>query len=102
VGGVGSVEHDSPLGPDLFGPPVVDIGGGVEADPGVAVVGVIPAEEPPAERQGVLVAAEPLGELGPILRPGLLAGGGPASESSTLDRSWVGRNDQGVLNAWNV
>jgi hypothetical protein len=27
VGGGGSVEHDSPLGPDLFGPPVVDIGG---------------------------------------------------------------------------
>jgi hypothetical protein len=39
----------------------------MEADPRVAVLGVVPAEEPPAERQRVFVGAEPVGELGSLL-----------------------------------
>jgi hypothetical protein len=50
-----------------LGPVVVEGGGGVEADPGVAVFVVVPAEEPPAERERILVGAEPVGEFGPIL-----------------------------------
>src|SRR4029453_19522080 len=42
-------------------------GGVVEPDPGVAVLVVVPAEEPGAEGVGVLQAAEPVGELGPVL-----------------------------------
>jgi hypothetical protein len=45
----------------------VHIDGGVEADPGVAVLLVVPTEEPGAEAMRVLEAAEPVGELGPLL-----------------------------------
>jgi hypothetical protein len=38
---------------DELGAAVVDIGRGVEADPGVAVLVVVPAEEPGAEGVGV-------------------------------------------------
>jgi EamA-like transporter family len=54
VGGVGSVQYLGPLGSDQLGPPEVDVGRGVEADPGVAVVVVDPAEEPGAEGVDVL------------------------------------------------
>jgi|SRR5215218_2691194 hypothetical protein len=67
MGGVGGVQHRGPLGLDELGSAVVDIGGDMEADPGVAVLGVVPAEEPGAEAVGVLQATEPVGELGPVL-----------------------------------
>ena len=67
VGGVGGLQHPGPLGADLLGPAVVEVGGGVEPDPGVAMLGVVPAEEPGAEAVGVLIGAEPVGELGPLL-----------------------------------
>ena len=54
MGGVDGVQHPGPVGSDQLGPAVVDIGGGVEADPGVAVFVVVPAEEPGTEGVGVL------------------------------------------------
>ena len=62
--GVGAVENDGSLLAHSSGSPVVDVGGGVEPDAGVAVVVVVPVEEPAAEGVGVGVAAEPVGELG--------------------------------------
>ena len=47
---------------------VVDIGRGVHPDPGMAMILVVPAVEPCAERAGVLEGAEPLGEVGPVLQ----------------------------------
>ena len=57
----------------MFGSAVVDIGGGVIADAGVAVVVVVPAEEPSAVGVGVLVAAEAVGKVGPVLEGAELA-----------------------------
>ena len=68
VGGVGLGEHGGPLLADGVGVPVVDVGGGVHADPGVAVGVVVPGEEPDQERAGVFEAAEPVGELGSVLQ----------------------------------
>ena len=67
MGGVGGIEHGGPLRLDGFSPTVVDVGGGVEPYAGVAVLVVVTGEEPHAEGVGVLVAAEPAGELGPVL-----------------------------------
>jgi hypothetical protein len=39
--GVGGAEHVSPLGPDEFGAAVVEVGGGVQPDAGVAVLVVV-------------------------------------------------------------
>ena len=41
VGGVGLGEHGGPLLADGVGVPVVDVGGGVQADPGVAGGGCV-------------------------------------------------------------
>jgi hypothetical protein len=46
----------------LVGAAVVDVGRGQQPDPAVAVLDVVPAEEPLAEPTGVLDAAEPLRE----------------------------------------
>ena len=54
---------------------MVDVGGGVEADAGVAVLVVVPAEEAAAEGVGVLIAAEAVGELGAIFHGAELAFG---------------------------
>ncbi len=45
VGVVGGGEHVGPLGLDGRGPAVVDAGGGVQAEPAVAVLVVVPGEE---------------------------------------------------------
>src|SRR5215213_7796701 len=71
--GVGGGEHVSPPGPHHLGAAVVDVGGGMEPDAGVAVLVVVPAKEPAAEGVGVLEAAEPIGELGPVFHGAKLA-----------------------------
>ena len=53
----------------------MDVGGGVKPDTGVAVVVVVPVEEPLAVAVGVLEAPEPGGEVGPILEGPELAFG---------------------------
>jgi hypothetical protein len=67
VRGVGAGQDLGPSGPDGVGAAVVDVGGGVQPDPGVPVLVVVPAEEALAERPGVLDAAEFLREVGPVL-----------------------------------
>jgi hypothetical protein len=67
VRGVGRVEDLASPVPDELGAAVVDVGGGVKPDAGVAVVVVVPAEELLAVGVGVLEAAEAGGEVGPIL-----------------------------------
>lgn len=67
-GGVGGVEDDGALLADSLGSPVVKVGGCVEPDAGVAVLVVVPAEEPAAVGLGVFEAAEPVGKSGPYLR----------------------------------
>ena len=51
----------------IGGLPVVDGGGGHQADPGVAVLVVVPAEEAAAELARLLDRLEALGELGAVL-----------------------------------
>ena len=67
VGSVSGVQDEPALSPHELGPAVVDVGGCVEADPRMAVVGVVPAEETPAEGVGVLEAAEAARELWTVL-----------------------------------
>src|SRR4029450_552281 len=55
---------------DLLSAAVVDVGGGQQRDPAVAVLEVVPAEEALAERSGVLDGAEPVGE-GRVVLEGL-------------------------------
>ena len=64
---VGVGEDVGAGGPDRAGAAVVHVGGGVQPDPGVPVIVVVPAEEDLAERSGVLDGAEPVGEVGPVL-----------------------------------
>ena len=58
VGSVGGVEGLGPLGPDLRGGAVVDRGGRVQPDAGVAMNMVVVLEEVGAECPGVLDGAE--------------------------------------------
>ena len=58
VGGVGGVEDGLAVGADGGGAAVVDVGGGVQGDAGVAVVVVVVVEEPVAEGSGVIDAGE--------------------------------------------
>jgi hypothetical protein len=64
--GVGAVEGALAVGSDLGGGAEVDRGGGVHADPGVAVFVVVGGEESFAERPCVGEGAEPVGEVGHI------------------------------------
>jgi hypothetical protein len=68
VGGEGSVQDGGSGAGDLLGAAVVDVGGGEQRDPAVAVLGVVPAEEAPAEGAGVGDRAEPVGKVGWCLR----------------------------------
>jgi hypothetical protein len=45
VGVIGSVQDDGPGVADVAGAAVVDVGGGVQADPGMAMIVVVPGEE---------------------------------------------------------
>jgi hypothetical protein len=55
-------------GADEFGAPVVHVGGHVQAYAGMAMIMVVPAEEPVAEHPRVLDAAEAVGEVRPVLQ----------------------------------
>jgi hypothetical protein len=65
VGEVGGVQDLGAAGPDGCRIAVVDVGGGVQAEPAVAVVVVVPAEEFLAVRPGGLNRGEPGGERRP-------------------------------------
>ena len=67
VSGVGAVERGLALRTDLDGGAEVDRGGGVHADPGMAVIVIVGVEESVAERAGIGQTAEPLGEVGHVL-----------------------------------
>jgi hypothetical protein len=62
VGCVGALQHRASRQGDLLRAAVVDVGGGQQPDPRVAMLEVVPAEEPLAEAAGVLQRAEPVGE----------------------------------------
>ena len=68
VGGVGGVEDLGALGPDGRGVAVVDVGGGVQAEPAVAVVVVVPGEEFLAVRPGGLDRGESRGKRRPVFQ----------------------------------
>ena len=67
VRGAGVTEHAGALVADCFGGAVVDVGRGVQAEPGMAVLVVVPAEEGLAVQPGGLDRAELAGEIGPVL-----------------------------------
>jgi len=67
VGGVGGVQDLGALGPDGGGVSVVDVGGGVQAEPAVMMLVVVPAEESLAVRAGGLDRGEPGRERRPVL-----------------------------------
>jgi hypothetical protein len=71
--GVGAIEDDGSLLAHESSSPVVHVGRGGEPDPGVTMLVVVPTEGPAAEGVGVLEAAEPVGELGPVLEGAELA-----------------------------
>ena len=66
--GVGGVEYAGALIADCLGEAVVDVGGGMQAQPGVAVFIVIPTEEVLTVQSSFLDQAEPAGEVGPVLQ----------------------------------
>ena len=68
VGGVGGGEVVRPGGLDGLGTAVVDIGGGVQAQPGMAVFLVVPGEEDLAVCPGGLDRGEAAGEARPVLQ----------------------------------
>ena len=67
MGGVGGREHPRPLELDDLGAAEVDVGRGVEANPRVAVLVVVPMEEALSERPAILERAEVVRELGAVL-----------------------------------
>ena len=68
MGGVGGGEDGGPGGLDICGPAVVDVGGGVQAEPAVTVLVVVPAEEVLAVGPGGLDGGEAAGEAGPVFQ----------------------------------
>ena len=65
--GVGGVQDACAIGVDGVRLAVVDGGGGHQADPGVAVLLVVPVEEVAAERACVVDRVKAGGERGPVL-----------------------------------
>jgi len=68
VCGVGGIEHACAVVPDCLGQAVVDVGGGLQDQPGVAVFVVVPTEEVLAVSSGVFDRVKPAGEVGPVQR----------------------------------
>ena len=68
VFGVGGVEYAGTLVADGLGQAVVDVSGGMQAQPAVAMFIVIPTEEDLAVQSSFLDRAEPAGEVGPVLQ----------------------------------
>jgi hypothetical protein len=65
---VGGIKDALALGVERLRLAVVDDGGGHEADPGVAVGVVVPVEELPAERPGLVDVLEAVGDLRPVFQ----------------------------------
>ncbi len=68
MSGVGGVEHAGALLAGDGGGAVVHVGGCVQAQPGVAMLVVVPAEEELAVPTGGLDRVEPVGEVWPVLQ----------------------------------
>ena len=68
VGGVRGIEHAGPLLAGDFGGAVVNVGGRVKCQPGVAMLIVVPREEVLAVHARRLDRGEPAGEVGPVLQ----------------------------------
>src|SRR3954453_18523607 len=68
VCGVGGVEYAGALVTDCLGEAVVDVGGGMQAQPGVAGFIVIPTEKILTVQSSFLDRAEPAGEVGPVFQ----------------------------------
>jgi hypothetical protein len=68
VFGAGGVEYAGTLVADCLGQTVVDVGGGMQAQPAVAMFIVIPTEVDLAVQSSFLDRAEPAGEVGPVLQ----------------------------------
>jgi hypothetical protein len=88
MGGVRGGEHLSAGVIGVLGLAVVDDLGGQQADAGVPVLGVVPAEEVPAEGPGLLDRGEAVREVGPVLE-GLELGLGERLSFETCGREWV-------------
>ena len=67
MSGVRGSEHTFALDLDAVGVAEVDGGWGVEAEPGVSVLVVVPAEEALAERAAIFDGAEPSRKLWAVL-----------------------------------
>ncbi len=67
MGGVGEIQYSSALFSDQLRSAIVDIGRGMEPDARVAVVVVVPGEEPTTVVVGVLEGPKALREVRPIL-----------------------------------
>ena len=67
MGGISGVEDEPALGPHELGPAIVDVGGCVKTDAGMAVLLVVPPEEPLAEAVGIFERPEPGREARPVL-----------------------------------
>lgn len=67
VGGVGRLKDSGAVVLDGRGASVVDVDRGVHPDAGVAMLGVVPAEEIVSKRPGVLDRAEMFGKVGSVL-----------------------------------
>jgi len=68
MGGEGGIKREGALCADRRGGALMHGGRGHQADPAVAMLAVVPVEEPLAVRAGVLDRAEPLREVGPVLQ----------------------------------
>src|SRR3954447_16390456 len=68
MGCVGGVEDAGALVADDLGEAVVDVSGGVKAEPGMAMLVVVPAEEVHAVRSRGFDRGESGGEVGPVLQ----------------------------------
>jgi hypothetical protein len=68
VAKVGFGEDRGAGGSNLGCMSIVDVVRGVVGDPGVPVIGVVPGVEGAGVLAGVFEAAEPVGEVGPVLQ----------------------------------
>jgi hypothetical protein len=82
-----AVRTAAPGGLDICGPPVLDIGRGMQAEPAVAVLVVVPAEEVLAVRPGSFDGDEAAGEAGPVFQ-GLGLGLGVRIALLTCGQEW--------------
>ncbi len=68
--GVSGHQDCGPLVADRLSPSVVDVSGGVQADAGVTMLVVVPAEKSATVRASILEGPEGLREIRPVLHQG--------------------------------